>query len=101
LELGKEIAYRLNKFMKTLIYQTVSGNTAVELDKAVNIMLEEGCQLYGHPYLSDQRIEGAIAGVTFHQAVTMERETGDKKAAVMKTLAERIEIKELKMTNSK
>ena len=86
--------------MKTLIYQTVSSNAVEELNKAVNVMLEEGCQLYGDPYLSDQWVEGAIVGVTFHQAVTMERETGDKKAVLMKTLAERIEIKELKMTKS-
>lgn len=86
--------------MKTLIYQTVSSNAVEELNKAVNVMLEEGCQLYGNPYLSDRWVEGAIVGVTFHQAVTMERETGDKKAVLMKTLAERIEIKELKMTKS-
>ena len=88
--------------MKTILYHTVSASTPAELDKSVNGLLEEGYQLFGSPYLSDQPIAGMAGNMAFYQAMTLEKETGDKNdAALVKQLAQSIEIKELKMIKPK
>ncbi len=84
--------------MKTILYHTVRASTAAELDKAVNGLLEKGYQLFGSPYLSDRPIEGMVGNMAFYQAMTSEKETGDKSdAALVKERAQSLEIKELKM----
>ena len=88
--------------MKTTLYRTLSASTAAELDKTVNDLLAEGYQLFGSPYLSDHPIEGMVGNMTFYQAMTLEKETGDKNdAALIKQLAQSIEIKELKVIRPK
>jgi len=82
--------------MKTTLYRTLSASTAAELDKAVNDLLAEGYQLFGSPYLSD------VGGLVFYQAMTLEKETGDKHdPALIKQRAQSIEIKELKVIQPK
>jgi hypothetical protein len=83
--------------MKTILYHTVNASTAAELDKAVNGLLEEGYQLFGSPYLSDRPIEGMVGNMAFYQAMTLEKETSEEEAALIKQRAQSIEIKELKM----
>jgi len=88
--------------MKTILYHTVSAPAAAELDKAVNDLLAEGYQLFGSPYLSDRPIEGTAGSMAFYQAMTLEKDTGDKNdAALVKQRAKNIEITELKMIRPK
>jgi|HubBroStandDraft_1064217.scaffolds.fasta_scaffold83825_3 hypothetical protein len=84
--------------MKTILYHTASAATAVELDKAVNALLDEGYQLYGSPYLSDRVVDGIAGTMAFYQAMTLDKETADKKGiAVLKELTQMKEIKNLKL----
>ena len=64
--------------MKIVLYRTVSGATAMELDGAVNGLIEEGYQLYGSPYLSDRQDEGVTGRMAFYQAMTLDSDTRAK-----------------------
>jgi uncharacterized protein DUF1737 len=64
--------------MRTILYHTVSAATAADLDKTINHFLDEGYQLYGNPYLGDQRIEGGIVGTIFYQAMTSDNDARDR-----------------------
>jgi hypothetical protein len=87
--------------MKKSLYHTVSASTSVELDKAVNGLLDKGYQLYGSPYLSDQQIEGMTGSTVFYQAMTLEQETIDTNVdAIKKEAAQLEEIKLLKMAEA-
>lgn len=64
--------------MKIVLYRTVSAATAVELDVAVNGLIDEGYQLYGSPYLSDRQVEGMAGNTAFYQAMTLDSDTRAK-----------------------
>ena len=55
--------------MKIIEYKTATADSWSALDKDVNKLLVQGYQLYGNPYIGENKIEGALGTFMVAQAM--------------------------------
>src|ERR1700722_4562637 len=58
--IGAADPYFTKDIMITTKYKTIVGATTVELDRAVNELLQEGYTLYGNPYTNGDAANGFV-----------------------------------------